>query len=145
MVNKQDPHPKCCAICGRFFRPDRRQGDKQKSCPRAQCRKERKRRSQKAWTAQNPAYFQGRYENTKLWRRQNPAYQKQWRRKRREIQDAIGDVSPLRTVRILVPVKSLLGEIQDTIWMEESCTCGVMAMGWGMQDTRHDRIFVRDG
>ncbi len=139
------PPPKHCAICGRFFRPDRRQGDKQNSCPREACRKERKRRSQKAWTGKNPEYFQGRYENTKRWRQQNPTYQKRWRRNRREIQDAIGDASPLRSLRILVPVKSLLGEIQDTIWIEESCACGVMAMGRGMRDTRHDRIFVKDG
>lgn len=145
MGNNRCAHLKHCTICGRFFRPSPRQGDKQVSCRRVECRRERKRRSQKAWLSKNPGYFEGRYENTKKWRRKNPAYQRQWRKKRREIQDTIGTVSPLRAVRILVPVKALQSEIQDSIWMQETCSCGFMMAGWAMRDTRRDRNFAETG
>lgn len=145
MENKRHIHFKHCCICGRFFRPSPKQGDKQVSCAKPECRRERKLRSQQAWLLKNPDYFKGRYENTKTWRGKNPAYQKQWRKKRREIQDAIGDASPLRAVRILIPVKALKSEIQDSIWMQETCPCGLMMGGWAMRDTRHDRIFAETG
>ncbi len=98
-----------------------------------------------AWSLKNPNYFKGRYADTKAWRAKNPAYQRQRRQKRREIQDTIGAVSPLRAVRILVPVKALNGEIQDSIWMQETCSCGFMMAGWAMRDTRHDRKFAETG
>jgi hypothetical protein len=136
---------KHCAVCGRFFRPSPRQGDKQVSCSQAACQRERKRRSQKAWSLKNPDYFKGRYANTKAWRAENPDYQRQRRKKRHEIQDAIGAASPLRAVRILVPVKALKSEIQDSIWMQETCSCGFMMAGWAMRDTRHDRTAAETG
>ena len=145
MGNEKRIPLKHCSICGRFFRPSPRQGDRQVSCPRPECRRERKRRSQKAWLSKNPDYFEGRYANTQAWRGRNPAYQRQWRRKRREIQDTIGAVSPLRAVRILIPVKAIHGEIQDSIWMQETCSCGFMLAGWAMRDTRRDRNFMGTG
>lgn len=139
MHKKSHPDLKHCAICGQFFRPSPRLGDKQVSCSNATCQRERKKRSQKAWLLKNPGYFEGRYDNTKQWRKQNPAYQRQRRQKRREIQDSIGTLSPLQSVRIHIPVKARKSEIQDSIWMQETCSCGFMRSGWVMRDTRHDR------
>lgn len=89
-------HPKNCPYCGRLFYPDRRVGDRQKSCPQEGCRKKRKAESQRRWVEANPRYFQGRSDNTRTWREANPGYQKAWRAKRRigffktcEIQDKI--------------------------------------------------------
>lgn len=141
----QRVHLKHCTVCGQFFRPSPRQGEKQVSCSSPECRRERKRRSQKAWLSKNPGYFEGRYENTKAWREKNPAYQKQWRQKRREIQDTIGAASPLRAVRIFIPVKALKSEIQDSIGTQETCSCGFMMAGWAMRDTRRDRRFTGTG
>ena len=59
-----------CKYCGQFFKPDKRLGDRQKSCGKESCRKKRKKENQESWCKRNPAYFNGRYANTKEWRRQ---------------------------------------------------------------------------
>lgn len=105
---------KHCEYCGRFFIPDRRIGDRQKSCSRPECRKMRKGASQAAWVSRNVDYFKGRYANTKQWREKNPGYQRQRRKKRREIQDGIPDSSSMKSVRLLLPVTWFKSEIQDT-------------------------------
>lgn len=134
------PH---CLFCGRFFRPYPRLGVRQKSCPQLPCRRKRKQASQKAWVAQSPAYFKGRYAHTQEWREKHPHYQRQWRRKRREIQDAIGPVSPLRTLRLRVPVEVFQSEIQDSIVLEVLWPPALGEGGAGTRDTRHDGVFAR--
>ncbi|OPY67894.1 MAG: hypothetical protein A4E57_02067 [Syntrophorhabdaceae bacterium PtaU1.Bin034] len=69
---------KQCLFCGRYFTPDYRVGDRQKSCPRSECRKARKRAAQKEWMKKNPDYFADLYQ----------AYVKPWR-KRKMIKDKI--------------------------------------------------------
>jgi hypothetical protein len=81
---------KRCAFCGRFFRPDKRVGDRQKSCQVPRCQKKRRQAQQKAWLSRNPGYFTGRYEYVKEWRLAHPGYQKERRgRMRGEIQTQI--------------------------------------------------------
>lgn len=65
---------KHCEFCGRFFVPDPRVGDRQRSCFRPECQEARKRASKRAWRERETprGYFAGRY-----------AYLKEWRRKRR--------------------------------------------------------------
>jgi len=135
-VNQQ----KNCKYCGRFFTPDYRVKDRQVSCFREICQSKRKKENQKNWVAANPDCFAGRYENTKAWRGERPDYQKLWRAgKRIEIQDEIPSSKPVKSVRIVVPVKWLKDEIQDEIILARRCQCGFYVTSRGVQDTRRDR------
>src|SRR5450756_2384875 len=53
---------KRCLFCGRYFTPDYRVKDRQKSCRRPECRKARKKIAQVAWVNKNPLYFADLYE-----------------------------------------------------------------------------------
>ena len=131
---------KNCKYCGRFFILDYRVKDRQVSCFREICQSKRKKKSQESWLADNPDYFKGRYPNTEAWREQCPGYQKQWRaQKRSEIQDEIPSSKPVKSIRIVVPVKWLKDEIQDEIILARRCQCGFYVTGRGVQDTRRDR------
>jgi hypothetical protein len=82
---------KRCLFCGRYFAPDYRVKDKQKSCRRPECRKARKKAAQKAWADKNPDYFADLYETyVKLWRK-------------RKIKDKIPPEKPLQKLIILIP------------------------------------------
>lgn len=59
---------KKCLLCGRFFIPDSRVGERQKVCSRKKCQKERKRLAQFKWCRKNPRYFADRYEYVRSWR-----------------------------------------------------------------------------
>ncbi len=127
-----------CAYCGRFFRADYRVREAQKSCQSERCRKMRKKESQRKWLEANPDYFQGRYEDTKRWRHNHPEYQRQWRARRREIQDEICLKTPVKILRLVVPQKWFKGEIQDEIRLLRQCGCGFFVTGAGVRDTRRD-------
>ena len=64
---------KQCEYCGRHFRPDRRVGDRQKACARADCKRRRKLQAQKNWKANHPEIVSRHYED----------YVKPWRETRR--------------------------------------------------------------
>jgi hypothetical protein len=106
---------KRCEFCGRFFTPNRRVGNRQRSCGRTECKKARKTAAQQTWVNNNPGYFKGRYDNTRRWRRAHPDYQRQRRQKIREIQDETARETPVKSVRLLVPAKWFKDEIQDTM------------------------------
>ncbi len=134
---------KRCVYCKRFFRPDPRVGARQKSCGDGECRRRRKRESQRRWLEANPGYFCGRYAYVREWRKRNPGYQRGWRERRRisgqdisrglsegyrercEIQDEIGVKKSLKTVRLVIPEEWFYGEIQDEIQLVRHCDCGV--------------------
>lgn len=139
-MEKKKSQQKRCVYCGRFFKPDNRIGDRQKSCKDKECQKKRKKESQRRWLETNPGYFRGRYPNTKEWRSRHPEYQRQWRAKRREIQDEIPPEKPIKTLRLVVPDKWLKGEIQDEIRFVRQCGCGFFVAGMGVRDTRPDCI-----
>jgi hypothetical protein len=113
-----------CPYCGRFFKPDTRTKDWQKSCQSIKCQSKRKKEAQREWLAANPDYFTGRYSNTKQWRQKHPDYQRRWRLKRREAQKDRSVHSSMKSLRILVPEKWLKGEIQDEILLVKQCECG---------------------
>lgn len=129
MENMREVQQKRCAYCGRYFKPDPRVGDRQKSCKDNKCQAKRKKEGQKKWLEDNPGYFKGRYANTKEWRRNNLDYQRKWRAKRREIQDEIPQGKPIKTLRIVVPEKWLKGGIQDEIRLVRQCGCGFFVAG----------------
>jgi len=112
---------KHCEFCGRFFVPDPRVGNRQRACSRPECRKARKRTSQKAWLAHEPDYFSGRY-----------CYVKEWRAKRRRaasmIQDEIPTAKPVLKLVFWVPASRLL-MIQDEITLRRFTSSTFAAPG----------------
>jgi hypothetical protein len=120
---------KRCVCCGRYYRPDVRAREIQKSCKDPNCRAKRKRESHHKWLEANPDYFKGRYVEIKEWRRKNPDYQRLWRKKTREIQDRIPPAEPVRTMVLVIPDKILKSEIQDEIRLVRQCGCGFYVAG----------------
>ena len=98
---------KHCEFCGRFFVPDPRVGNRQRSCFRLECQDARKRSSKHDWRERETprGYFAGRY-----------SYVKEWREKRRckVIQDEIPPAKPVVKLVFWVPV-TRLSMIQDEI------------------------------
>ncbi len=89
---------KQCKYCGRYFRPDRRVGGRQKACQREDCKKKRRRQAQKNWLARNHGYFNNHYND----------YVKQWRQRRKKlvaqvIKDKIPPSKPLQELILLIP------------------------------------------
>ncbi len=117
---------KRCVVVGRFFIPNPRVEQRQKTCQRDSCKKVRKHLSQRAWCEKNPGYFQGRYP-----------YVKQWREKRKAslgisvqsvIQDKIPPSKPLLRLILLIPGdKDRM--IQDKILLRRQSRCTFVADG----------------
>ena len=137
-MEKTKGQQKRCVYCGRYFKPDKRVGERQKACKDRECRARRKKDSQRRWLESNPGYFRGRYDFVKQWRKEHPDYQRRWRAKRREIQDEIPPAKPIRTIRLVIPAEWFKGEIQDEIRLKRQCGCGFFVTGGGMLDTRSD-------
>ncbi len=138
--NNKDKQPRC-HFCGRFYKPDPRQGTHQKSCSKDSCRSRRKKQAQIEWLAKNPDYFKGRYHDVKTWRGVHPDHQKSWRiRRRLEIQDTITSDSPIITLHLATTVRRF-SEIQDTIRRGSALRRGLVVYGrLTERDTRHDGL-----
>ncbi len=106
-----------CEFCGRFFVPDRRVGNRQRSCSNVLCKKKRKQNAQKRWVAENPGYFCGRYEVVK-----------QWRLRRAVIQDERPPVKPVLKLVFIVPA-GRPGMIQDEILLRRVAPATFAATG----------------
>ena len=67
-----------CMSCGEFFIPDHRNGERQRYCGAAACRRASKAASQAAWLAQprNHDYFSGpvHVARVQAWRAAHPSY-----------------------------------------------------------------------
>ena len=65
-----------CMSCGEFFIPDHRNGERQRYCGAAQCRRASKAASQAAWLARPPNndYFSGAVHvaRVQVWRTAHP-------------------------------------------------------------------------
>lgn len=61
-----------CKICRRWFLPDVRQKDRQKTCGREQCQREHHRRLCEKWNDKNKAYFKANYLAEKLEQTKSP-------------------------------------------------------------------------
>ena len=131
---------KRCVYCGRYYRPDPRVRNTQRSCKDPKCRAKRKRESHKKWLEANPDCFKGRYAKIKEWRNNHPDYQRLWRKKAREIQDEIPPAEPVKTMVLVIPEGMLKNEIQDEIRLVKQCGCGFYVAGGekALQDTRSD-------
>jgi hypothetical protein len=53
---RTSPRKRPCRICGKWFRPDPREGTRQRACRRPPCQRERHRRACAAWHRVNPGY-----------------------------------------------------------------------------------------
>jgi hypothetical protein len=111
---------KHCLFCGRYFVPDHRVKDRQKSCRQPECRKARKKAAQKAWVEKNPDYFADLYET----------YVKPWRKGRRMIKDEIRSARPLQKLVILIP-DDKVGMIKDEIRLRRVGVRTFAAHGYG--------------
>jgi len=107
-------HSNCCC-CGKIFTPNPKLGKRQKTCGRKACKKELNRQNQTQWRTRNSDYHKGRYPYLKTWLIKQPGYLKQWRKKRRDIQNSISPPSPLKSIRCLIPVNLLKSDIQNSI------------------------------
>jgi len=94
---------KHCEFCGRFFVPDSRVGNRQRSCFRQECQDARKRSSKRAWRDRETlcGYFAGRYP-----------YIKERRKKQRlavseMIQDEMPPAKPVVKLVLCLPVTRL--------------------------------------
>jgi hypothetical protein len=109
-----------CLFCGRYFVPDCRVKERQKSCRRPECRKARKKAAQEAWVKKNPDYFADLYKT----------YVKPWRKKRRMIKDKIPSAKPLQKLVILIP-DDKVGMIKDKIVVSRVGARTFAAHGYG--------------
>ena len=112
---------KRCRYCGKYFRPDRRLGQRQKACQRGECKKKRKKEAQKNWCARNPEYFKGDYWRVKEWREKKKQTQLASEKKpgiqdskAKMIQDEIPPSKPLQELVLLIPAGKK-AMIQDEI------------------------------
>lgn len=110
---------KRCLFCGRYFTPDYRVKERQKSCGRPACRKARKKTAQDVWVKKNPDYFTDLYET----------YVKPWR-KRHMIKDEIPAEKPLQKLIIFIPDTSF-GMIKDEIRLKRVGARTFAAHGYG--------------
>ncbi len=100
---------KRCIICGRFFTPDRRVGERQKVCGAGACKRARRKKAQENWRENNPEYFKNHYAD----------YVKPWRQKKRllsgaMIKDKISPSKPYQQLVLLIP-EDRVGVIKDEI------------------------------
>jgi hypothetical protein len=137
-----------CSICGRYFKPDCRAKNRQRTCNREACKKKQKAKSQRLWLQKNSGYFKGRYVKVKDWRTRNPDYQKRWRSKRLvEIQDEIRASKPYWERELLIPAVVLGSKIQDEILSVSRSPCGNWVVGtkkaFEIQDEMAQSVFGR--
>jgi len=116
---------KRCLFCGRFFVPDPRVSERQKACPREECKRARKRLSQRLWCERNPDYFKDHYST----------YVKPWRQRRRifeegVIKDKIPPSKPHLRLILLIP-GDRIGVIKDEIILRRLGSRTFVADGYG--------------
>lgn len=119
-----------CLHCKEFFLPDYRNAQRQCYCLKADCRKARKRESQRAWLAkpENQNYFRDEKnaERVRNWQKDHPGYWKNTARyRRRTLQD--GCSNQLTAIEQLVentPSRTL----QDLCSMQIPLFVGLISM-----------------
>lgn len=70
---------KRCLYCKEIFTPHPRKGNKQETCGKPECRKKRKRETDRKWRKANPQWSQERRGKVRAWAKQHPDYWKQYR------------------------------------------------------------------
>lgn len=70
---------KRCCCCGELFRSDPRQKEKQITCGKPECQKQRRRDNSRRWRKNNKDYGKKRYPFVKEWLKNHPGYLKNYR------------------------------------------------------------------
>ena len=65
-MSKSSPLKRLCCICRKWFLPDVRQKNRQKTCDNPECRRKHHRRQCAKWNEKNKEYFQSNYLNKEL-------------------------------------------------------------------------------
>jgi len=73
------PKQSRCPICRSLFIPNPRIKERQTTCGRQECRRERKRQTNEHWRSQHSNYFQGMYPQQKQAYGTRALYKKQYR------------------------------------------------------------------
>jgi hypothetical protein len=99
-----------CRHCKRFFKPDHRNGNRQKYCKAPECRKASKVASQQKWLQkpENENYFTGHINTKRVqdWRKQNPDYWKRSCLSDHALQDRLKP-NLLKYIRVMSILKTL--------------------------------------
>ena len=78
------PKQRRCPYCRRLFAPDPRLKERQSTCGRQECRRNRKRQSNEQWRAQHPDYFHDSYQQQKEVYGTRAEYKKLYRQRNAE-------------------------------------------------------------
>ncbi len=82
------PKPKKrCSICHKWYEPDNRTREHQRSCNNPACKKEQKARTNKSWLKRHPGYGRSRKLKTRDWAQQYPNYWQEYRWNHPEYRD----------------------------------------------------------
>lgn len=65
---------KHCLYCKEIFIPHPRKGDKQETCGKPECRRKRKRETDRKWRAANPTWVKERRSKIRAWAQSYPDY-----------------------------------------------------------------------
>lgn len=125
--------PRCrrkCLHCKELFIPDYRTGPRQRYCPKPDCRKARKRESQRAWLAkpEHQNYFRDdqNAQRARSWQKEHPGYWKNTARyRRRTLQDGCSAQAP--AAQELAP-NSPSRSLQDLCSMPVPLFVGLISM-----------------
>jgi hypothetical protein len=119
-----------CLSCKELFLPDHRNGQRQRFCGKADCRKASKRQSQKAWLAkpENQQYFRDakNAERVRDWQKDHPGYWKNTARYQgRTLQEACSAQPPAAQGP---EITSLSRTLQDLCAMQIPLFVGLISM-----------------
>lgn len=124
-----------CMSCGEFFIPDARNGDRQRYCCAADCRRASKAASQATWLARPPNsdYFSGpvHVARVQAWRAAHPGYSLGRVRPSRALQDPLPPQVPDAIVecanRARAPETPATVALQDLLNAESPLLAGLVA------------------
>ena len=124
-----------CMSCVEFFIPDARNGDRQRYCCAADCRRASKAASQAAWLARplNLDYFSGpvHVARVQAWRAAHPGYSHGRVRPSRALQDPlpaqVPDAIEECANRTQAPEAPAAGALQDLLTAESPLLTGLVA------------------
>lgn len=117
------PKQKRCPYCRRLFVPDPRLKERQATCGRQECRRQRKRQSNEDWRSRHPDYFRGMYPQQKEAYRTRAEYRKCYRAEHPEyvLRNAafVKKYRSRRRERAREPVSSTSCDLRLSIWNEK--------------------------
>lgn len=119
-----------CLNCKELFLPDYRNAQRQCYCPKADCRKARKRASQRAWLdkPENQNYFRDdkNAERVRTWQKEHPGY---WKNAARYRQRTLQDGCSKQTITVEQLVENTpTRTLQDLCSMQIPLFVGLISM-----------------